>query len=244
MTVSGYIAIFVLLFCLLLTLLILKRLSDKGCFAFGYIFLIVLSVIALFLSTSKTIIDSLDYYILGEDYNGEIVNYKSYLEERKASDKSNIKIKVRMYVPIIEFKTDKNKILRLESGTHYSEIPKLGEKVMIAYNQKDNKILERNFSNYLLFLLCILFSIVFGFLTVGILKYAFGFAMESFKLQLVKGLILGFKFTLGLFTLLSFIPIYLFLIGKSSLSSGLMVIVLFICLILITLSYKFIIPKK
>ena len=73
-TTFGYFAIGVLLFAVFLTLRTLKRLKDKGCFAFGYVFLLVFSVISIFLSTSSMPLQSLNRYIIGKTYEGKIID--------------------------------------------------------------------------------------------------------------------------------------------------------------------------
>ncbi|KIX21643.1 hypothetical protein SY27_08075 [Flavobacterium sp. 316] len=215
-TPFGYVAIGVFLIAIFLTIKTVKRVKDTGCLAYGYNFLLIFSVISIFFSTSYTTLQSLNVYITGTSYIGKIVDYKSYEKEYKdKNDDYRIKTST-LYIPIIEFLDENNQKIQLESSAHSGDIPKIGETITISHNVGENFVLEHSLTTFLLLIAGFAFAVVFGFLTIGIIKYAFGYSMDSYKQQFVKGFFIGIKICLLLFTIAFILPIYNYLIGKSN----------------------------
>ena len=214
-TEFGYFSIGVLLFTVFLTLRILKRLKDKGCFAYGYIFLVVFSVISIFLSSSYMSLKSMNAYITGENYEGKIIAYKSYEKEYKDSNDNYRKKTSILYISIIEFIDSTNQKKQLESNIHSDTVPIVGEKISISYLKGETTVLEQSIGAFMLLLVGVAFAIIFGFFSVGILKYAFGYNIGGFKDQFAKGLFQGVKISVLLFAIILIKPIYSHLNGQS-----------------------------
>ncbi|NHN27606.1 hypothetical protein FIA58_018145 [Flavobacterium jejuense] len=214
-TPFGYFAIGVVLVTIFLTIKIVKRINDTGCFGYGYNFLLIFSVVSIFLSTSYVTLQSFNVYIVGTSYEGKIINYKSYEKEYKdKNDDGRIKTSI-LYIPIIEFLDENNKKKQLESSTHSGDIPKIGKTITISYNVDENLVLEHSFTTFLLLIAGFGFAVVFGFLSIGIIKYAFGYSMDGYKQQFINGFFIGIKICSVLFTIAFILPIYNYLMGKS-----------------------------
>lgn len=241
-TKLGYFVILIFIVAVFLTLRILKKLKDKGCFAFCFIYLLVFSVISIFLSTLYITTQSLNKYINGESIEGKIIDFKSYEKEYK--DSNNKKSTTTIYIPIIEFTNNSNKVIKLESSIHSSNIPEIGKNIIISYNTGDSSVLEQNLTSFFLFLGAFVFAIIFGFLTIGIFKYSLGYSLDSFKNQFVKGFFIGIKMSLILFTFAFILPIYNYIIGNFIMPLWVFLVCTIFFIVLILLCYLIFIKKN
>ncbi|WP_445456847.1 hypothetical protein [Flavobacterium sp. HNIBRBA15423] len=245
-TPFGYVAIAVVLVTIFLTIKIVKRVKDTGCLAYGYNFLLIFSVISIFLSTSYTTLQSLNVYMVGTSYDGKIIDYKSYEKEyNDKNDDNRIKTSI-LYIPIIEFLDENNQKVQLESSTHSGDIPKIGKTITISHNVGESFVLEHSLTTFLLLIAGFAFAVVFGFLTIGIIKYAFGYSMDSYKQQFIKGFFIGIKICLFLFTIAFILPIYNYLTGHSNMPLWVFVICIisFLVLLSVLISVIFKMNKK
>lgn len=240
-TEFGYFVISIFIFVVFLTLKIIKKVEDSGFFAFSFIYLLVFSVISIFLSTLYITTQSLNKYITGERIEGKIIGFKSYEKEYKDSNNNNTTTTI--YIPIIKFTNNSNDVLKLESTTHSSDIPEIGKNVFISYNRGDSSVLEQSLTTFFLFLGGFVFAVIFGFLTIGILKYSFGYSLDSFKNQFVKGFFIGIKLCLILFTVAFILPIYNYIIGNIIMPLWVFLVCITFFLILIFLCYLILIKK-
>lgn len=214
-TPIGYFTIAVIFISFYLTIRINKRLNDKGCFAYGYIFLLVFSIISIFLSSSYMSFQSLYIYVAGENYEGKIIDYKSYEKEDKDSNDDYRNKSSTVYISIIEFVDKDNEKIQLESNIHSGTIPNVGGKISIFYLKGQTTVSEESIASFMLLLIGLAFTIFFGFFSVGIFKYGFGYSMLSFKEQFVIGFYTAVKVSFFLFAFSFILPIYNYLVGKS-----------------------------
>lgn len=243
-TSFGYFTIGVAFGSVFLTIKIVEIVKDKGCLAYGYNFLLIFSVISIFLSTSYSTLESLNVYIVGKSYVGKIINYKSYEKEyRDKNDKDRIKTSI-LYIPIIVFLDENNQKVKLESSTHSGDIPEVGKKIFFSYIKGDSYVLEHSFISCFLLIVCLAFAIIFGFLTFGIIKFALGYSMDSFKEQFVKGFFIGIKICLFLFTIAFILPIYNYLCGKSDMPFWVFLVCTISFLVLTRVSFLLFLKKR
>ncbi len=178
-TNTGYLALAVLLISVFFTFKISKRLKDSGCLSIGFTFVLFLSTIAIFISTTYMSLSSSYIYWNGDKYSAKIISYKTYEEKYKDSD--NRSRTRTMHIPLFEFKDKHGKQIKLESSTHSGEVPNVGENVSISYLEGGENVLENTFGTYFLIVIAFVFAIIFGFLTTALISYSFGNAMTRFK---------------------------------------------------------------
>ncbi|GAA4758351.1 MULTISPECIES: hypothetical protein [Flavobacterium] len=212
-TNTGYLIIILILFSVFISLKISKRLEDKGCLSISFTFILFLSVISIFVSTFYMSVDSLKTYFYGDSYSAKIVNYKTNKERQESTD-GRYRFKT-LHITIFKFDDKYGDEKVLESVTHSGSIPEVGKTVKVSYFEGSETVLEHNFKTYFLLFIGFLFSIIFGFISITLIKYTFGYSVQSFKSVFVKALIIGFKMGLTLFTFGLVYPIYNYLFGES-----------------------------
>ena len=224
LTSTGFIVIGVIITSVYFSYRISKRLKDSGCLSIGFTFTLFISVLSIFFSALFITANSSFIYFTGDNYSAKIVGYESYRD--RYTDSDNRTRYTTMYIPVLEFKDKNGSIKRVNSSTHTGEVPEVGSTIKITYSANNNDLVENNITTLMLVIAGLLFSIVFGFLSVALIAYAFGKPMSGFKELFAKSLLSSLPVCLGLFFILLAYSIYQHFSGGANMPLWALVIVI------------------
>lgn len=180
----GYLALALLVLSWFLTYKISIRAKDTGLLSKFFTWIVCLCIIGIFVSTLYMSCQTIYRYFVGTPYQGKISTYTSYQEDYKNSGENRTRTRT-MYVSVIQFVDKKGQQHALASSTHSGAIPVVGEEVNILYIEGQNTLLEVNFMSYFLLWVALMFACLFGFLSKGIIEYAWGKVVQ-YDLRLFK----------------------------------------------------------
>ena len=179
---------------LLILYFVLRRLGKKGCMTAGYIGLVIFSINSLTFTSwffmSSITIDVYSVLTSGENYTAKVVSFTS--ERRRDSDDGGY---TTMYTPTVIFKTQKDSVLTKTLSFSTSSL-EIGDTYRVNYNTNTGKVITLGFTLVMKFIGSFIFCLIFSFLFLGILLYAFGYSMSGYKTLVSK---IGFYFLIPFF---------------------------------------------
>ncbi|WP_458627699.1 hypothetical protein [Winogradskyella sp. PC D3.3] len=184
MSVNSVYLLFGVLVSLVLTYFFVKRLGKSGCMTFGYIGLVILSVNSLAIGSLFFMYSAgSDVYAVltsGENYTSTVVSFTSEVHHDSDDGSSYM-----MYTPTVRFVTHDNELIQRELDFSASEM-QIGDVYRVNYDKASDKVITLGFNLVIKFIGAFIFCIMFSFLCVGIVMYAFNFDMTGYKDTIAK----------------------------------------------------------
>ena len=184
MEIDSVYPISFLIVCILMTYFFVKRQGSSGCATYGFMGLIILSInMFTIFSWGFMLSTSLDLYKVmssGKKYESKVISYTS--EQRYDSEKRR---HYTMYQPTVQFRTDSGEIIKTELDFSSSNI-NIGDSYSVNYDEDSGSVIALGFTLVIKTVGAFIFSVIFSFLFLGLVKYILGHNMDSYTALVTK----------------------------------------------------------
>jgi len=207
-TPFGYVFFFILLLLITLSVFVNKRMNEEsdtpnGCFGFGFLSLLVVSVTSLFIMCAAIFILQFYSVVAYPKYESTIVDVHSEWVEKEYTNDDGYSYTetVEMHTAVLEFHDGDGKLLRLENNISSEDKPNIGDKLTVSY--RNENLYEFSIRSNLMLLGVTVMMILLGSISTGIVLYAFNKSTERVQ-AFGWGFVFYFVVPAGMLLLLCF----------------------------------------